>query len=399
MLAMTRTARRPLSSLFQTKSCIQISEFDRPTDIVTHCPSVETHFPFHLAACLYQEPPNPDKLAACHDAFRKVLRERTGARVWTVREVLRSFPPEVLRERLIASAAIPSADASAPVREALSRLDNDRLIDLMLLRPRVVSQGGAGATPSGALGPLTNLTFTRDQQIVTARGLVLGRFAAVQRAPENSLMKAVWERLGITPVGSVEAPGTLEGSDFIPVSEDLAFLGVGLRTNMAAARQLMKKDLVGTRRLVVVEDVQDRKQERMHLGTVFAVIDEKLCLCLDCVADDHAKFHRIAHEFVKTSSGVYEELKTVGFGAWLKQEGFEIVPANSRQQQEFFLNVLHLGKDKCGRNRLLAMHPSVDKAVHEHGFIGECDTIDFTPITAMYGGVHCASQVLRSHQL
>jgi arginine deiminase len=242
------------------------------------------------------------------------------------------------------------------------------------------------------------LTFTRDPQIVTAKGVVIGRFAAVQRAPERDFMELVWKQLGITPVGMIEEPGTLEGSDFIPVSKDLAFLGVGRSTNMEAAKQLMDKDLVGTRRLVIVEDLKDQRRERMHLGAVFAVVDEKMCMCLNSVAEDDPKIERTAREFVKTDDGDFEELKPVPFGKWLTKEGFAVVKASERQQKEFFLNVLHLGKNKEGKNRLLATNPEVEKALHAHGFIGDCETIDFGPITAMCGGVHCASQVLRAHQ-
>lgn len=50
-------------------------------------------------------------------------------------------------------------------------------------------------------------------------------------------------------VGSVEAPGHLEGGDFFPAGTDLCLVGIGLRSNLEACKQLMEKDLVGTRRL------------------------------------------------------------------------------------------------------------------------------------------------------
>ena len=50
-------------------------------------------------------------------------------------------------------------------------------------------------------------------------------------------------------IGEIEEPGFLEGGDFTPAGKDLALLGIGLRSNMEAAQQLMDKDLLGARPL------------------------------------------------------------------------------------------------------------------------------------------------------
>jgi arginine deiminase len=285
------------------------------------------------------------------------------------------------------------------IHNSLSRLQQDNLIDLILLRPRVVidadeSQTGFryGQIP---LQPLANLTFTRDQQITTARGVVIGRFGAIQRMPENDLMASVWGQLGVRAIGAIRPPGTLEGGDYFAVSKEIAMMGVGLRTNFFAAKQLMDEDLIGTRRFVVVEDLEDRDQQRMHLDTVFNLCDEKLCVCLADVADDRPRFQRVAREFLRHDDGAYEEGKAMPFGAWLKKEGFTIVKASHQQQARYFLNFLHLGRDKHGHNKILAINPDVEHAIRDAGFVGRIETIDFGPITAMYGGVHCATQVLR----
>jgi N-dimethylarginine dimethylaminohydrolase len=145
----------------------------------------------------------------------------------------------------------------------------------------------------------------------------------------------------------------------------------------------------------VVEDLVDRNQQRMHLDTFFNVCDEKLCVCLADVADDQPKYRRIAREFVRHDDGVYEELKPIGFGEWLKKEKYTIVRASHEQQAEYFLNFLHLGKNGDGKGTILAINPEVERAVSQAGFVGKVQTIEFGPITAMYGGVHCATQLLR----
>ena len=65
---------------------------------------------------------------------------------------------------------------------------------------------------------------------------------------------------GLEVIGQIEAPGYLEGGDFTAVSQDLAMLGIGLRSNYDAAHQLMDRDLLGARRFAVVRDDFEQHQ-------------------------------------------------------------------------------------------------------------------------------------------
>jgi arginine deiminase len=248
------------------------------------------------------------------------------------------------------------------------------------------------------VSPLANLTFTRDQQITTGKGVVIGRFGAVKRIPENELMRVVLEKLGVKAIGRIESPGTLEGGDFIPINKTLALCGVGLRTNMSAIFQLMNQDLIGTARFVVVKDEVDLSQQRMHLDTIFNVVSDSLCVCLEAIANDESKYIRYAVEYEKNEEGKYERVGTMPFGEWLKKSGFTVVPVSFEQQEKYFLNLLHLGKKKNGRAQVMVANRDVEKAIKERGFEGDVHYIDFEAITAMYGGVHCATQVFRRPQ-
>ncbi len=65
----------------------------------------------------------------------------------------------------------------------------------------------------------------------------------------------------------------LEGGDFMAISEDLALMQIGIRSNLAGAKYLMDNDLLGTRFFGVVKDEKDRDQQRMHLDTIFNLVD------------------------------------------------------------------------------------------------------------------------------
>lgn len=82
-------------------------------------------------------------------------------------------------------------------------------------------------------------------------------------------------------MGAIEAPGYLEGGDFFPCGRGLAMLGVGLRSNVEAAQQLMSRDLLGTDAMAVVRDDFEQSQDRMHLDCVFSILGDDVCLMLD----------------------------------------------------------------------------------------------------------------------
>ena len=131
-------------------------------------------------------------------------------------------------------------------------------MDVLVGRPTITLQKSAVNTPLVTLAtkfnPVGNLVFTRDQQITTAKGVVLGHLNSPQREAETLIAKLCWEELGVPLVGDVRSSGggRLEGGDFIPINADVCYIGIGLRTNIEAVEYMMKHDLFGTTRVAVV---------------------------------------------------------------------------------------------------------------------------------------------------
>lgn len=399
----------------QTGSICQISEFLKPTDIITHCPTLAERFPFHLDAFLYQSPPSPLEAVQCHERLCKALGEIGGARVWTVREVLNQLRISDLRRMVIETSnvrfTIEPTTMDNEIQNAkhisikyldysLSGLSKNHLIDLLMLHPEItinVDDTSTGFSVTEIpISPLSNMMFTRDPQLTTARGVVLGRCGASQRRFETVIMRAVWRQLGVPLIASCEGQEeiTLEGGDFFPLGEEMCILGVGVRTNIQGARFLTTNDLIGTRKFIVVENPRDQTQERSHLDTVFNVLDEHTCLCWDQVARDDPKVLRVAREF-EFIDGKYVEQLQMPFGKWLRRRGFNVIEATYEQSQQYFLNVLHLGKDSHGRSQVMATNKEIADACRRQGFEGDVHWTDLSPITSMYGGVRCCTQVLR----
>lgn len=249
------------------KSC-QVHE-DHPARVVVVCePGLQKQMgALHPAAALYERFVNLEASVSEHATFRDTLRKR-GIKVLTVREILRHGLDNNLRCRLdledLAMGFLTYQGDAGPgdktptsrgkleenlkehvsdsyKRLVLENMSADQLIDVILTKPTVTvkpSYRDTGFTASYEFEPLTNLIFTRDQQITTAKGVVMASLRSSQRQHEIKVMRFCFQKLGITVLGQVDPPGYLEGGDFFPAGEDLCFVGVGLRSNELAVFQV-----------------------------------------------------------------------------------------------------------------------------------------------------------------
>lgn len=369
----------------------------------------------HPRASLYEKPVNLEAAKQAHAEFRRIMRGN-GVRVLTVREILaygteehvgarvelEEFAMMALTYRLasgISESDLEADDAyylsDAYKRTVLEHMSVPQLIDTILINPTVFvapSYRDTGLTATYSFEPLSNLVYTRDQQITTAKGIVMGRLRSPQRNLEVSLMKFCLEKLGLHVLGNIEEPGFLEGGDFFPVSPDLAMLGIGLRSNMDACHQLMDKDLLGTRRFAVVRDDFEQHQDRMHLDCVFSVLSDNCCIMLSEMMGEDAPTRRLVDEYEKGPDGKYLLTRSgMEFSTYMKSNGFHIIPIDPKHQLEYGCNVLNLGDQ-----RIISVHPETARQiVRDPCFTGDVQCIDYSPITSMYGAVHCSSQVVK----
>lgn len=56
-----------------------------------------------------------------------------------------------------------------------------------------------GLSASYTFQPLSNLVYTRDQQVTTCKGIVMGRLRSSQRQLEVEVMRFCFEKLGGSP--------------------------------------------------------------------------------------------------------------------------------------------------------------------------------------------------------
>jgi len=148
-----------------------------------------------------------------------------------------------------------------------------------------------GDLPKFDIGPVPNLFFMRDPQVVIGNGVVISSMATQARRRESLLSKYVFENhkrfrdrdLFWVDFMDKEPPKrnapTLEGGDVLVARRDVVLVGLTERTNKAAIRQLieaLREGDSGVRTVLIVE--LPKQRSFMHLDTVFTFTSRNECL-------------------------------------------------------------------------------------------------------------------------
>ncbi len=239
------------------------------------------------------------------------LSETAPLRAVLVKRPEDAFGSEAAIERSwreLAYTAPPDLDAARREHDAFVRLLED---------------AGAGVSFL-ATSPDTGLDsiYARDASIVTGDGAILCRMGKDARRGEPEAQAAAYEALGVPVIGRIEAPGTLEGGDYVWLDERTAAVGRGYRTNDEGIRQL--RALLGPDvELVVVPLPHWRGPgDVFHLMSILSPIDEDLAL-------------------------VHSPLMPVPFRERLLGRGIELVEVPAEELDALGCNVLAVGPRRC----------------------------------------------------
>ena len=151
------------------------------------------------------------------------------------------------------------------------------------------------------------------------------------------------------------------------LANNLTLLQVGNRTNLASAKHLMDNDLLGTEKFGVVKNLGDTSSERSHLDTFFNIVDPNTVIMLnfdDPEVPREAK--RVVDLYRQTSQGNYViESENVDFEEFLKSQGYKVIKASRREQQELMIGFLHLGKTETNYV-LLSCNPHLQELLQKN---------------------------------
>jgi arginine deiminase len=394
-------------------------------DVVVHAPGEEVFLGVvHPDAALFEQPFSLQGARQEHERFVCLLK-KNGARVLRLVDILMSGavdagdhtiegPP--LRALQAFAGRFLSYDAAAlPLEQrarqeeykqsVLAALHPRELVQIILQQPTVVLASTAGhntgVSASYVVNPVMNQYFMRDQVIVTARGMVVGKFNAVQREVETSIVRFAYQKLGIVPLFEVSGDARLEGGDFLPAG-DVALIGQGLRTNAAAVAQLLDARVFGTRWVLVVKDPW-KNQAQMHLDTYFNILGDRLAAMVEDRLDGKDSAGNIVRpassnmkprvDVYELDGGGYRQIVHDGdFQGYLEQTlGYTLIPVAADDQRRYGLNFLSVSD-----RRILAVDGvSAEYKGRLAGAGVEATWMGFGNLSSGYGAAHCLTQVLR----
>ena len=141
----------------------------------------------------------------------------------------------------------------------------------------------------------------------------------------------------------------------------------------------MERDLFGTATVAVVHDRLDCSQDRMHLDTVLNIVDERRVVALEDILGPESPKRRLVQRYSRDPmGGQYSKNGTeVELSVFLRQEGFQVIPATNAQQLAYFINFVNLGVPPQDlamwanqRPVILGVHPELPAVLARHGFKG-----------------------------
>lgn len=344
---------------------INKAEWDPLRKVVIHRPGIEMFLGLlEPYGSLYERAFSRDGARKEHEMLERILTHDFNVEVLKLRdEILNAAEKRHrIRDKLVdlARESIEYGGDDESVERAkrefetnIPYFDSQHFYYIMLMNP-LISMKKESGTRNIHLDiterqPVSNLYFMRDQQFVTDKGIVICRLAKPARRKETQITRFLWEDvLEIPVVKEIEAPGTIEGGEFIPIG-DTALIGIGDRTNRAAIDQLLTVDFDYKEIAVVHQPLHPLvcsnnpdPMINMHLDTYFNIASRNVAVGSELLLKNAA-----VEIYYNEGHGHFSrEPKDTNLHSYIKSKGFEIVNITTLEQIAYASNFLciHDGK-------------------------------------------------------
>lgn len=335
------------------------AEWDSLKKVVIHRPGIEMFMGLlEPYGSLYERAFSRKGAREEHEFLERILKNDFNVEVLRLKDIILDAADKKpnIRQKLIELAwesldygGDPSTVARA--KEEFKRnekyLDSQHFFYMTLINPLIFFDKDEGSRnirlDITQRQPVSNLYFMRDQQFVTDKGVVICRMAKPARRKEPKITRFVWEEILEVPIiKEIEAPGTIEGGEFIPFGK-FALVGIGDRTNREAINQLLTIDFDYEEIGVVHQPLHplvDSKQPdpmiNMHLDTYFNVASSNVVVGCELLLKN-AKVEIYHNE----GSGKYtKDSKEMNLYDYIRKKGFEVVNITTLEQMAYASNFL-----------------------------------------------------------
>lgn len=165
--------------------------------------------------------------------------------------------------------------------------------------------------------------YCRDAAIATDKGMILCNMGKAARVLEPFAEKKVFEANGIPVLGSITAPGTIEGGDVAWLDEHTLAVGHTYRTNEEGIRQLtVLLQPLGVEVITVELPHYKGPSDVFHLMSILSPVDTNIAV-------------------------VYSPLMPIVFRNLLLQRGYQLVEVPEEEFESMGCNVLALAPGIC----------------------------------------------------
>ena len=365
----------PVTSLFQ-------GTFDTRRATIEHRSFVEQLERHHI------------RVHRLSDAVLKGTRDRFG-------RVIDGPPLQALRSLARSSLTYDATGLPAENRAEVRRLWDETILKLgpeelflsIVIRPTFYFQlsevPNSGYNHRCQIDPQSNLTFVRDQQIITPNGLVLGKLNSVQRRHEVALTKLALANLDVKPFYELSGSDSrMEGGDYLPCME-YCMIWQGLRTNELGVKELLDNHVFGCPEVVVIKDPW-QNQDQMHVDTWINMVGPRLAVCVGERLVDPILIPKV--DTYRDRDGRYRlERRDEPFPDFLQRKRIEIIPITMRDQERFGVNYLCIGdRHIIGVN---GQGEAYRTMLRKHGV--RASWVDLPNLSRAWGALHCCVQALR----
>lgn len=165
--------------------------------------------------------------------------------------------------------------------------------------------------------------YCRDAAIATDKGMILCNMGKAARMQEPLAEKKAFETNGIAVLGSITAPGTIEGGDVAWLDEHTLAVGHTYRTNEEGIRQLTALLEPLDVQVITVELPHYKgPSDVFHLMSILSPVDTNIAV-------------------------VYSPLMPITFRNLLLQRGYQLVEVPEEEFESMGCNVLALAPGVC----------------------------------------------------
>lgn len=211
--------------------------------------------------------------------------------------------------------------------------------------------------------------YCRDASIATDYGMIICTMGKEGRRLEPEVQRKTFQANGIDVLGTIQAPGTLEGGDVAWLNERTLAVGHTYRTNLEGIRQL--KTLLSPHGVdVIVADLPHYRgvQDVFHLMSILSPVDKDLLV-------------------------VYSPLMPIRFRNLLLEMGFELLEVPDEEFDSMGCNVLAVAPRKCV---MVEGNPKTKAALEKAG----CEVLTYSGKEISVkggGGPTCLTRPLLRH--